>query len=367
MVPAHNEETVIEKTLHSLKQIYYPTDKYDIVVIADNCTDRTAAIANGMNVTTLERSDPINVGKGYALKWCMDQLMDSEKFYDAFVVIDADTVASPNLLSVMNRYIESGAECLQCSDMVLPQPGAWSPEMTRVAFILHNYVRPLGKMAIGCSAGLNGNGMCFSRKLIQNKKWASYTRAEDLEHFLELAMENVKVQFAPEAAVHAVMPTDPRNAETQRKRWEMGRFLLIKKFARPLLSNAIRKRSIMIMDALIELITPAFVNLFVFTLVAFVLNILALILGLSWLLYITLAWFAVIILEAFHVIGGLSAAHADHDAYTVLLKVPKYAAWKLRLYLKTLVTGDDKQWIRTVREDSVPDGVRLKGGKSEIR
>ncbi len=145
MVPAHNEEGVIENTLHSLKQIYYPSDKFDIIVIADNCVDRTAAIAREMNVTVLERFDTVNVGKGYALKWCMDRLIDSENSYDAFVVIDADTVASANLLSVMNRHIESGAVCVQCSDMVVAQPGSWSPEMTRVAFILHNYVRPLGK------------------------------------------------------------------------------------------------------------------------------------------------------------------------------------------------------------------------------
>ena len=367
MVPAHNEERVIEKTLHSLKQIYYPSDKYDIVVIADNCTDTTAAIARRMNVTTIERFDSINVGKGYALRWCIDQLINSEKAYDAFVVIDADTVASSNLLSVMNRHIESGVECVQCSDMVMPQPGAWSSEMTRVAFILHNYVRPLGKMAIGCSAGLNGNGMCFSRKSIENRTWTSYTRAEDLEHFLKLALANVKVQFAPEAAVRAVMPTDPHNAESQRKRWEMGRFTLIRKYAPSLIFEAIRKRSIMIMDAMVELVTPAFVNLFLFTATAFVSNIIAAGTGASWLSGFSLVWVVVIILEMFHVIGGLIAARADHGAYAILMKVPQYAAWKLRLYLKTLLSGDDKHWVRTIRENTLPDEIHLERDRREIR
>ena len=78
MVPAHNEEAVIEKTLHSLKQIYYPSNKFEIVVIADNCNDKTRNYRQKMNVMVLERFDSINVGKGYALRWCMDQLIDSE-------------------------------------------------------------------------------------------------------------------------------------------------------------------------------------------------------------------------------------------------------------------------------------------------
>ncbi|MGO9480401.1 MAG: glycosyltransferase family 2 protein [Candidatus Kryptoniota bacterium] len=351
MVPAHNEESVIEKTLRSLKQIYYPTDKFDIVVIADNCTDRTAAIAREMNVVVLERFDAINAGKGYALRWCMEQLIDSGRPYDAFVVIDADTVVSTNILSVMNGYLEDGAECIQCSDMVVSQPGAWSPEMTRVAFILHNFVRPLGKMAIGWSAGLNGNGMCFSRNLIENKMWSSYSRVEDLEHSIQLLLENIKIQFAPEATVRAIMPTDPRNAETQRKRWEMGRFALIRKYALSLIAGAARKRSSMILDSMIDLITPALVNLFLFTAAGLAVNILAVGLGASWLTGISLIWAVAFLLEVFHVIGGLSAAHADRDAYTILLNFPKYAVWKLKLYLKTLLSGDDKHWVRTARDE----------------
>ncbi len=224
------------------------------------------------------------------------------------------------------------------------------PEMTRVAFILHNYVRPLGKMVIGCSAGLNGNGMCFSRKLIQNRMWTAYSRVEDLEHSLQLSLDNVRVQFAPEATVRAIMPTDPLNAETQRKRWEMGRFALIKKYTLRLIFAAMRQRSVMILDSMIDLITPAFVNLFLFTALSLSVNIIAVELGASWLTGISLIWTAAILLEIFHVIGGLIAAHADHDAYTALINFPKYAAWKLILYVKTLLSGDDKHWVRTARD-----------------
>ena len=74
----------------------------------------------------------------------------------------------------------------------------------------------------------------------------------------------------------------------------------------------------MILDSMIDLITPAFVNLFLFTAALLSVNIIAVELGASWLTGISLIWAAAILLEIFHVIGGLIAAHADHDAYTAL-------------------------------------------------
>src|SRR5574344_1527194 len=46
MIPAHNEESVIFDTIRLLKEKQtYPHDMFDIYVVADNCTDNTAALA----------------------------------------------------------------------------------------------------------------------------------------------------------------------------------------------------------------------------------------------------------------------------------------------------------------------------------
>ncbi len=351
LVPAHNEEAVIGNTLDSLNAIDYPVNKYDVIVIADNCSDKTARLSRSKGVVVLERFDESNRGKGQALRWSMDKLKNDGAAYDAFVIIDADTVASANLLTVMNNYLGEGAECIQCSTLVIPEPGAWSPETTRIGFLLHNYVRPLGKKALGLSMGLNGNGMCLSATLLSRLPWSSFSRVEDLEYALQLVLENVKVFFAPEATVKAMMPTDSRLAESQRRRWEIARFSLIRKYAWPLTSAAVRKKSIVIMDMLLELITPAFVNLFLFTTTALAINTTAAVLfaapAVGW---ISLAYCSALLLEVFHVLYGLKVAGANSDSYLVLMNTPKYAVWKLRLYLKTLMNGDDKTWLRTERD-----------------
>ena len=352
LVPAHNEEEVIERTLSSLARIEYPRELFDVIVIADNCTDRTAAISRSMGANKVfERFDRVLIGKGHALKWCLDRIITEEPSYEAFVMIDADTVASENLLSVMNAHLELGADCIQCADMAIPQPGAWSPEITRVAFMLYNYVRPLARMSMGCSAGLRGNGMCFTRDLLVKFPWDSYSRAEDLEYSIRLSLENVAVRFAPETAVNTVMPTDPRDAETQRRRWEMGRFPIIKKYAVPLFLASIRKRSFMIFDQFIDLITPAFVNLVALEVVLFLLQVILLVLGSSRFLPMAISFEVALALDAVHVLCGLKAAKASHSAYSALLNTPRYAFWKFRLYLKTMAKGDDKEWVRTAHAD----------------
>src|SRR5713101_4997140 len=50
LVPAPHEEALLGRLLRSLQQLEYPRDGFDICVVADNCTDATASIAQGMGV-----------------------------------------------------------------------------------------------------------------------------------------------------------------------------------------------------------------------------------------------------------------------------------------------------------------------------
>ena len=69
ILPAHNEENVIQALIESLNAQDYPKDSYDIFVIADNCTDRTAEIAEKCGAIVVKRFDEEHRTKGYALQW----------------------------------------------------------------------------------------------------------------------------------------------------------------------------------------------------------------------------------------------------------------------------------------------------------
>lgn len=354
IIPAHNEEISLGKTIKSLFEVDYPREQFDVIVIADNCTDQTAEIAKKHGATVYERNDKINRGKGYALQWCIDLLFQTNRIYDAITVIDADSVISKNYLSVLNYYISNGSKAIQTADLVAPQPDTWSSEVTRLGFMLYNFVRPLGRKIINGSAGVRGNGMCFTTKTLKEVPWNTYSLNEDLEYGLVLLLNGINVDFAPEAIVLATMPKSAKNAESQRARWERGRFPIIKKYSTKLLRYSIEKLSFRTFDAFIELITPPFVNSVAFAVLMLLTNILLLLTGITFVKTFVLLWSLVILAAVAHVIIGLFTARADTMLINAFLYIPKYIVWKFLLYLKVFRSNYKDEWIRTTREQ-LPD------------
>jgi len=355
LIPAHNEELSLERTVRSLQQLDYPREMYDIVVIADNCTDPTAAIGRKLGAEVYERTDRNLRGKGYALRWMFDILMKKKPAYDAYIVIDADSVASRNFLRVMNFHLERGARAIQCNDMVEPHPEAWVSEVIRFGFTLYNFVRPMGRKPLGFSAGIRGNGMCFSRSLLEEYPWNTYSLNEDLEYGLRLLADGIIVRFAPEALVHALMPTTTKNAESQRSRWERGRFPVIRKYTPRLIAASVRTFSLRPLDGLIELLTPPFVNLFGGLVVMTGAHALLAAAGYTGAFLPGLAWGGLVVAALLHVFLGLAAARADRGLYRAMLFIPRYAVWKILLYLKLTRKRGTEEWVRTAR-DAVRNG-----------
>jgi 1,2-diacylglycerol 3-beta-glucosyltransferase len=350
VVPAHNEESTIEKTVRNLLAIDYPKDAFDVVVIADNCSDRTAEIARGCGASVYERQNREFRGKGYALRWGFDLLLSAKPSYDAVIVVDADSVVTTNLLCVMNSYLEGGARAIQCTDIVRPLPGAWSSEITRLGFTLYNYVRPLGRCALGGSAGLRGNGMCFSAETLTSVPWQAYSLAEDLEYGLILLLNGITVAFAPEANVIATMPRAAANAETQRARWEAGRIPIIRNYAGLLLLTAVKRMSLRLFDAFVHLVTPPLVNLLGTVVVLFVLNLVLWGVGVQEAAGFAWIWLTLVGIGVLHVLIGLIVARADWLMFKALLQIPRYVIWKLLVYTKLLLGRRTDEWVRTTRD-----------------
>src|SRR5581483_6965365 len=93
VVPAHDEEVSIARCVASLTAQSYPTELYEVVVVADNCRDDTAARAGAAGATVLERHDQSARGKGHALRFGFDHVLRADPAPDAVVVVDADSVA----------------------------------------------------------------------------------------------------------------------------------------------------------------------------------------------------------------------------------------------------------------------------------
>lgn len=354
-IPAYNEENSLPRTLKNLFEVDYPRRKFDIIVIADNCSDKTAEIAKKEGANVMVRNNPDKRGKGYALRWCFDQLIreNDRHQYDAAVVVDADSVVTKNLLKVMNEYLENGAEVVQGHLTVDSKPDVWTSEIIRIGFTLYNYVRPLARRAIDCPAGLRGNGMCFSMDVLEEVPWDAYSLTEDLEYGIKLLLNDKNVVFAPEAIGFNIVPEKAENAKSQRERWEMGRLPVLKKYIGKLCKEVFKQRSFKILDTLIDLVTPPLVNMMIVACGMASASLLIWFLGIQDTLLWFWLWIVVIGLGLFHALLGLYTAGVNWSTYRSLLYVPKYAIWKLYIYGKILLfEGVTTEWIRTSRESN---------------
>lgn len=351
IVPAHNEEKVIEKTLRSALQVAYPKNLFDVIVVADNCTDQTAKIALECGAIVFQRFDISRRGKGFALNWIIPQVLERlpAPGYDACVFVDADSVMMPKFLEEMNVALHAGHRVIQSSDLVLDNSNSWRVQLMLVAFALQNYVRQLGKSRLGFSILLKGNGMCFAADVLRTMKWDEASLGEDLDMGVELIRRGEKIHFNPDAVVYALMPEVASSAVTQRIRWEGGRFASMKSRVPLVLKEALKKRSIVLFEAAIDAAFPPLAILLLGASLFVVFN--GLLLSSGWIIstFIFWGWISVIAMMSAHCVLGLILARVRIRNLLALLYVPRYLVWKLGVYLSMLAGKASKGWVRTER------------------
>ncbi|MEI8165809.1 MAG: glycosyltransferase family 2 protein [Chloroflexales bacterium] len=342
LVPAHNEERLLPVLLLNLGRLAYPRELFTIHVVADNCTDGTAALGRQGGAVVHERFNTEQRGKGYALDWLLQRLWASPETYDAVVILDADSVVSPNFLQVMDARLSRGERVIQ-GYYAVRQPGSSSSAGLRaVALILLHYLRPQGRMVLGGSTGLKGNGMVFATEILRRQRWSA-SLTEDIEYHMALILAGERATFAPDAVVWAEMPDSLRGAQTQNERWEQGRMEMIRRFVPGLLGQAVRRRSFLLFDAAVEQLIPPF-SVVAGASGAVLLTALALRSPLG----IAIATF-IVLGQSVYIFGGLALAHAPSEVYKSLLSAPVYVAWKIWLYVRLLLGLKPRSWVRTAR------------------
>ena len=224
VIPAHDEVDGIARCVESL-HIAGTERAAEVVVIADNCSDQTDAVARSAGARVIERNDPVQRGKGYALEFAFTRLIAEGA--DAFLVIDADSQVAPNFISEMAAGLEAGAGAVQCRYGVANPGASLRTRLMNVALLAFNVLRPRGRDRWGLSAGILGNGFGLTAETLEQAPYRATSVVEDLEYHLSLVGAGIDVRFAGRTAVHGDMPAEGKGVRTQRARWEGGRVRMI--------------------------------------------------------------------------------------------------------------------------------------------
>ena len=357
LIPAHDEEMLLGSVLQRLDALTYPQTHYDVLVIADNCSDRTADIARENGAAVLERTDPQHRGKGQALNWAMQQHLSApDRAFDAVVVLDADSILNPDFLWFVNERLQAGDELLQAYYGVLNPMENWRTSLATAALAVFHFLRPLGREKLGLSCGLKGNGMVFSRRLVTTFGYPAFSVVEDVELAMFYLDRGILARFVPGAHVLGQMATSGRDAGTQRARWEGGRAALIRRWAAPLLRRAVTERNAALFDGAMELLIPPLSIMVMLTgLFAVGTWTAALLADRGLLNGLAVAWLAVLLLQAAYVILGMALARLPPRIFLRLLFAPGFLAWKILTYASMLAARrgrDGDEWVRTERQQT---------------
>jgi cellulose synthase/poly-beta-1,6-N-acetylglucosamine synthase-like glycosyltransferase len=360
LVPAHDEETGIATTVASCRASQYPATLFSTLVIADNCGDRTAAIAAEAGARVVERFDENKKSKGYAIEYLIGRLVESGEFdtLDAIIVIDADTTIDPDLLRRFDADLRAGQDWIQCYYTVSNPDQSWRTRLMTYAFSLFNGVMQQGQTALGSSAGLRGNGMCFSTRGLRRRPWACYGLVEDMEFSWTLRLDGESIAFEPNGRVYGAMVSSGGTAAAnQRRRWEFGRSEVRRKYIGPLL----RSERIGPVDkalSLLEITLPPLGLLLSWYAVLVLLDLLAIIplSVMDPLARRTLSSCVAImtLAVALYAVSPFIAMRLPLRYARTLALFPIYVGWKILVRLG----GRPTAWVRTAREETRPDPVR---------
>jgi cellulose synthase/poly-beta-1,6-N-acetylglucosamine synthase-like glycosyltransferase len=347
LIPAHDEETCVDATLRSVKSQLKEGDR--ILLVADNCTDQTAAAARETGAEVIERNDPVRRGKGWALSFGVDYLRRCEAAPGVTIMIDADCTAEPGAIDALAAQAEATGAPVQAVYLLEQPSGASNMHsiFSGMAFLVRNGVRPGGFRRLGLPCQLTGSGMAFPWHVLNKAKLGGDNLVEDMQLGLDLAIAGWPASLCEEARILGRLPLDAQAAKTQRTRWEHGQIATSLTQSPRLVWAGLTKGKPALLALAMDLAVPPLSLLALLIAGVIVVSAALAIFG-------RVSWGPVEML-----VGGivalfisLSIACAKFGRISLplmtLLYLPKYILWKAPIYFGFL-WHRQTEWIRTSR------------------
>ncbi|MGB0465993.1 MAG: glycosyltransferase family 2 protein [Pontibacterium sp.] len=220
IVPAYNEEVVIEKSIISIMQQTYPF--IEIVVVDDGSGDNTYARAKKLEYSHSRSSLVVlrktNGGKAKALNYGIEHSTG-----DLIMVVDADSKLSDDAVELMVRYFDNEQIAAVAGSVYVSNR---TNTLTRLQAL--EYIEGLNMVRNGQAFFKLVNiipgpiGIFRKSAILEVGGYDSDTFAEDADLTLKLITKGYKIDFEPEAFAYTEAPDELLDLLKQRYRWTRG-------------------------------------------------------------------------------------------------------------------------------------------------
>jgi cellulose synthase/poly-beta-1,6-N-acetylglucosamine synthase-like glycosyltransferase len=226
LIPSYKEDQVIVGVAASASKQIYPTDKFDVVVIADSLKETTLDKLRALPIKVVEVSFEKST-KVKALNRAMQTIGNS---YDCALILDADNVMEDNFLEKMNSYFAAGCRAVQ-GQRSAKNKNTQMAILDGLSERINNFVYRQGSVVVGLSSSLIGSGMIFEYSTLRDILLPlDSIGGFDRELELNLIKRGIKIHYAKDSITYDEKVASTEVFEKQRTRWLSSQFLYLRKY-----------------------------------------------------------------------------------------------------------------------------------------
>jgi cellulose synthase/poly-beta-1,6-N-acetylglucosamine synthase-like glycosyltransferase/spore germination protein YaaH/peptidoglycan/xylan/chitin deacetylase (PgdA/CDA1 family) len=260
LIPAYNEEKVIERTVRAALNSNYPNLR--VIVIDDGSKDRTLEVARSAFVEEEAAGKVLiltkaNAGKAEALKYGIEHIMDAE----LFVGIDADTIIAHDAIShLVPHFINPKVGAIAGNAKVGNRVNLWTRWQALEYITSQNFERRALDVLGAVSVVPGAIGAWRVSAVCEAGGYQIDTVAEDADLTMALLRRGYRVEYEDMALAYTEAPTDANGLMRQRFRWSFGILQAVYKhsgvFARKGALGFVALPNIVIFQILLPLVSP---------------------------------------------------------------------------------------------------------------
>jgi len=227
MVPAYKEDGVIVPVAEKLLAMDYPSDKFDVVVIADSLQPQTLQRLRSLPIKVVEVDFEVST-KAKSLNFAFNQLPSNT--YDIAVISDADNIMDARFLQQVNAAFSAGHYAIQGRRVAknLNTPFA---SLDALSESINNHIFRKGFNAAGLSSALIGSGMAFHYPLLKDLLAANRAVGGfDKQLQLMLIDRGHSIVYLEDAIVYDEKVAHAQGFQNQRRRWLSSQYVFLKRY-----------------------------------------------------------------------------------------------------------------------------------------
>ncbi|MBA2175452.1 glycosyltransferase family 2 protein [Halobacillus locisalis] len=234
LIPAHNEEVVIEKTIEAMLSLQYPENKLEVIIINDNSSDRTGEIADHYarkhSFIHVVHTRPPHAGKGKSGALNQGLKVSSG---EVIVVYDADNTPEPEALKSLALGLKNDpkAGAVVGKFRVINAETNLLTRLINIETLTFQWLAQAGRWFWFKMSTIPGTNFAIRRSILEELGgWDEKALSEDTELSFRVYNLGYHIRFFPAAITWEQEPETIRVWWKQRTRWARGNEYVILKY-----------------------------------------------------------------------------------------------------------------------------------------